>query len=87
LDFNRTNGELESKMTNPTDKRPRRLRETTEYRFVSVREPRGHKLLFKYEPQHNLIEIVQRGQRFIVDLAEYQGGQVSPLIVGKVDVT
>lgn len=49
-----------------------RASEATEYRFIPIRSPFNHKLLFKYEPTHNLIEIVNRGQRLIVDLQQYQ---------------
>lgn len=40
--------------------------------FVEVREPHTEKLLFKYDPCREIIEIVQRQKRTLVDLTLYK---------------
>jgi len=42
-------------------------------RFVPVHDERG-KLLFRYDPERDLVEIVQRGERTLIDLRDYQAG-------------
>lgn len=41
-------------------------------RFVEVRNPHTGKLLFKYDPQRELIEIRERGEVTLVDLTQYR---------------
>jgi hypothetical protein len=46
-------------------------------RFVEVREPHTDKLLFKFDPHRDIIEVAQRGIKTVVDLSQYrQAGQV-----------
>ena len=41
--------------------------------FVDVRSSREHRrLLFRYDPERELIEIVYRGELEVVDLTQYQ---------------
>jgi hypothetical protein len=42
--------------------------------FVDVRDPYTKKLLFRYDPVRNLVEIQERKVRRIVDLCQYQSG-------------
>jgi hypothetical protein len=41
---------------------------TREAVWIEVRNPRTHKLLFRYEPNRQLVEIGQRGDFVLVDL-------------------
>jgi len=40
--------------------------------FIEVREPHTDKLLFRFDPLRDLIEIQRRGMSLIVDLHEYR---------------
>lgn len=40
--------------------------------FVEVRNPHTGKLLFKYDPQRELIEIQERGAVTLIDLNKYR---------------
>ena len=40
--------------------------------FVDVREPHTHKLLFRFDPARDIIEIQQRGVKTVVDLTQYK---------------
>jgi len=40
--------------------------------FVEIREPHTNKLLFKYDPVRDLIEIQRRGQKTLIDLSWYR---------------
>ena len=40
--------------------------------FREVREPHTNKLLFRYDPERELIEIVDRCMPFVVDLTRYR---------------
>ena len=42
--------------------------------YVEVREPTTNKLLFRYDPTRNLVEIQRRGIMTIVDLLWYNTG-------------
>lgn len=39
--------------------------------FVDVRDPHTGKLLFRYDPKRQLVEVVQRGVRTLIDLSAY----------------
>lgn len=41
-------------------------------RFVPVVHPQTGRLLFRYDPERDLIELVQRGERTLIDLRDYQ---------------
>ncbi|MDR3572869.1 MAG: hypothetical protein P4L50_03325 [Anaerolineaceae bacterium] len=40
--------------------------------FIDVRQPYTGKLLFRYDPNRNLIEIASRGVKTLVDLNKYK---------------
>lgn len=40
--------------------------------FVDVREPQTNRLLFRYDPVRQLVEIVHKGVKVVVDLTQYQ---------------
>lgn len=40
--------------------------------FIDVREPHTKKLLFRYDPAREIIEIQQRNVKTVVDLRQYQ---------------
>ena len=42
--------------------------------FVDVREPQTEKLLFRYDPNRDIIEVQRRGIKTLVDLRQYQNG-------------
>lgn len=41
--------------------------------FLSVREPDTGKLLFRYDPLRQLVEIQRRGEKLLVDLQAFEG--------------
>jgi hypothetical protein len=43
--------------------------------FVDVREPQTEKLLFRYDPDRDIIEVQRRGVKTLVDLRQYQERQ------------
>lgn len=40
--------------------------------FVDIRDPGTQKLLCRYDPHHDLIEIAERGRATVVDLKQYR---------------
>lgn len=40
--------------------------------FVDVREPHTNKLLFRYDPDREIIEIQQRNVKTVVDLTQFK---------------
>jgi len=40
--------------------------------FTEVREPYTGKLLFRFDPERDLIEIQDRGQKTIIDLSQFR---------------
>lgn len=42
--------------------------------FVDVREPQTEKLLFRYDPNRDIIEVQRRGVKTLVDLRQYHHG-------------
>jgi len=40
--------------------------------FVEVRHPTTKRLLFRYDPQRDLVEIVERGDKALIDLTDYR---------------
>lgn len=44
--------------------------------WTDVRDGKGH-LLFRYDPQRQLIEVHQRGVRSVIDLTQYQSTATS----------
>lgn len=40
--------------------------------FIDVREPHTKKLLFRYDPSREIIEIQERKVKTVVDLRQYQ---------------
>lgn len=40
--------------------------------FVDVREPHTAKLLFRFDPARDIIEIAQRGVKTVIDLTQYR---------------
>ena len=44
--------------------------------FVDVREPHTNKLLFRYDPERNLVEVQRRGVKTVVDLTQVGGSRV-----------
>jgi hypothetical protein len=45
--------------------------------FVDVREPQTEKLLFRYSPNRDIIEVQRRGVKTLVDLRQYQENGLS----------
>jgi hypothetical protein len=43
---------------------------TVPVQWLDVRAPESNKLLFRYDPQRDLVQIQIRGVRHVVDLAE-----------------
>jgi hypothetical protein len=46
--------------------------------FVEVREPQTQKLLFKFDPSRDIIEVQRRGVKTLVDLREYREQENKP---------
>lgn len=46
--------------------------------WQDVRDPDHNKLLFRYDPLRNLVEIGSRGVIHVVDLAEYKQSSPPP---------
>jgi hypothetical protein len=40
--------------------------------WIDIREPRTRKLLFRYDPQRDIIEIQQRNIKTVVDLRQFK---------------
>lgn len=50
--------------------------------FVDVRDDKGKKLLFQFDPARDLIEIIVRGERHLIDLQDYRpGGRLAPPVM------
>lgn len=51
--------------------------------FIDVREPHTKKLLFRYDPARDIIEIQQRNVKTLVDLSQYKAGSIAgcPVVV------
>lgn len=43
--------------------------------FVDVREPHTGKLLFRYDPERDIVEIQHRNVKTVVDLTQYKAPQ------------
>lgn len=46
--------------------------------FVDVREPHTKRLLFRYDPARNLVEVQARGVKTVVDLATLTPKPIKP---------
>ena len=55
-----------------------RLRENAVSDFVDVREPQTEKLLFRYDPDRDIIEVQRRGVKTVVDLTQYRAPEGAP---------
>jgi len=40
--------------------------------FIDIREPHTNRLLFRYDPERDLIEIQVRGVITVIDLSKYR---------------
>lgn len=47
--------------------------------MIDVRELHTGKLLFKYDPERDIIEIERRGHKSVVDLRQYRTPQPVPI--------
>ena len=54
--------------------------------YVDVRHGHTGKLLFRFDPGRNLIEIVDRGQQTVVDLSQYRVESPTPTVTVPVPV-
>lgn len=41
--------------------------------WVDVRHPSTNRLLFRYDPARELVEVAERGESTVIDLTRYQG--------------
>jgi hypothetical protein len=55
--------------------------------FVDVREPQTEKLLFRYDPDRDIIEVQRRGVKTVVDLRQYQERQGAPIWPEATDIS
>lgn len=62
-------------MTHSLPIRPPRPINLRQQRWIEIREQGSGRLLFKYSPQHRLIEIQRRRQRTVVDLERLDAGE------------
>ena len=62
-------------ITRPLPIRPPRPINLRQQRWIEIRERGSGRLLFKYDPQHRLIEIQRRRQRTLVNLEKLDGEQ------------
>lgn len=46
--------------------------------FVDVRDPHTHKLLFRYDPDRELIEVQDRKVKTVIDLTAYKDRTAEP---------
>ena len=46
--------------------------------WVDIREPVTEKLLMRYDPQRDIIEVQRRGVKTVVDLTQYKERQGAP---------
>jgi len=53
--------------------------------YLDVREPESNRLLFRYDPERELIEIKRRRVVTVVDLRQYgkQADMVGPAVAGQ----
>jgi hypothetical protein len=40
--------------------------------FIDVRDPQTKKLLFRFDPERDLVEIGERGRATLIDLTQYR---------------
>ena len=59
--------------TRPLPIRPPRPINLRQQRWIEIREDGSGRLLFKYNPQHRLVEVQRRRKRTLVNLAELDG--------------
>jgi len=46
--------------------------------WVDIREPITNKLLARFDPQRDILEVVRRGVKTVVDLTQYKERQGAP---------
>jgi hypothetical protein len=51
--------------------------------YLDIREPQTGKLLFRFDPERDLVEVQRRGVKTVVDLAEYRAPESAKEIDGE----